>query len=377
MSSVAVIGLGFGDEGKGITIDYLARRTYDPLVVRYCGGQQAGHTVVTADKRHVFSNFGSGTLDGAPTYWSKYCTIDPIGIVNELNDLRQKGFDPELYIDERCPVTTPYDMYHNQHDQLNISHGSVGVGYGATIAREEAHYHLTFGDLFNSFVGANKLGQIALYYMKQKNVPALSLVRFMECVGTITNYKKIKSCYGIPNAGNRNNDYIFEGAQGLMLDQNIGFFPNVTRSNTGTTNITDMGIYPSLYLVTRAYQTRHGSGAMSNDDIVHSIYHDPNETNVKHDYQGAFRRSLLDVDLLEYAMSKDSWIRQCPSNMKTLVITCLDHIKKDGYRFTHKGKIIECGNEMSFVDALSKRLGIKKVLISSSSISENINEFQF
>ena len=83
MMKKAVIGLGCGDCGKGITTDYLCSQAKNPLVVRFSGGQQAGHTVVYNGMRHTFSNFGSGTLRGAPTFWSKYCTMDPIGIKNE------------------------------------------------------------------------------------------------------------------------------------------------------------------------------------------------------------------------------------------------------------------------------------------------------
>ncbi|HSY75885.1 MAG TPA: adenylosuccinate synthetase, partial [Bacteroidia bacterium] len=64
-----VVGLGYGDESKGSTTAFLCQQGSNPLVIRYCGGHQAGHTVIYSGKRHVFSNFGSGTLQGAPTYW--------------------------------------------------------------------------------------------------------------------------------------------------------------------------------------------------------------------------------------------------------------------------------------------------------------------
>src|SRR5574343_932195 len=108
MGIKACIGLGFGDEGKGITVDYLASQSPDSLVVRYSGGQQAGHTVCLNGIRHVFSNFGSGSLRGLPTYWSEHCTVDPVGIMNELNILTEQGINPILYIDGNAPVTTPY-----------------------------------------------------------------------------------------------------------------------------------------------------------------------------------------------------------------------------------------------------------------------------
>ncbi len=76
MSNRAVIGLGFGDEGKGVVTEYLCSQ--DPehtVVVRFSGGQQAGHKVCKGDTEHIFSNFGSGTLSGCPTYWSEHCTF--------------------------------------------------------------------------------------------------------------------------------------------------------------------------------------------------------------------------------------------------------------------------------------------------------------
>ena len=144
----AVIGLGFGDEGKGNFTNYLCfQKNSDPSVVRYSGGHQAGHTVVHNGIRHVFSNFGSGTLAEASTFWSKYCAVDPIALINELGVLLTKNVMPLLYIDARCPVTTPYDKLHNWELEKKNKHGSVGFGVGATLERERNFYSLTFEDL--------------------------------------------------------------------------------------------------------------------------------------------------------------------------------------------------------------------------------------
>ena len=148
-STLAVIGLGFGDEGKGITTDYLCTQFSYPLVIRFCGGHQAAHTVVVDGVSHVFSNFGSGTLRDVRTFWAKYCTVDPIGILNELDVLKEINIhEPELFIDPACPITTPYDKRFNKFREINNLHGSCGVGFGATIEREKNHYSLTFADLF-------------------------------------------------------------------------------------------------------------------------------------------------------------------------------------------------------------------------------------
>lgn len=129
-----VIGLGFGDEGKGMVTDFLCSHLpSSKIVTRFSGGHQAGHTVELKGYRHVFSNFGSGTLRGIPTYWSERCTVDPIGLVNELTILLNQGFKPRLYINQNCPITTPYDKSVQQiknREGVN-QFNTCGVGFGS------------------------------------------------------------------------------------------------------------------------------------------------------------------------------------------------------------------------------------------------------
>lgn len=360
---LAVIGLGFGDEGKGLVTDYLCSKSLNPLVVRYSGGQQAGHTVVKNGIRHVFANFGSGTLSGASTYWSNFCTIDPVGLINELHILLKKGVSPILYIDGECPVTTPFDILHNQiTDKIN---GTCGVGYGSTINREESFYSLKAKDLYYPSILDIKLEMISKFYSKSN----ASLERFFECIDELTRSSHILLVEKLV----RQENIIYEGSQGLLLDQNIGFFPNVTRSNTGTKNILTFNNIFQTYLVTRAYQTRHGNGPMTNEELCHNIIFDPNETNIQNKYQGIFRRSLLDIDLLQYVIDKDNYIRN--DKNKTLVITCLDHIQNE-YRFTHKRKVVFSDNENDFINKISSILQINKILISKSPDSSKITKWE-
>src|SRR5262245_8541204 len=99
-----IVGLGFGDEGKGLATDYFCSRHKNALVIRFNGGQQAGHTVFfKSGRKHIFSNFGAGSLRGVPTYWSKYCTFSPGFFLDELKLLK---ISPKFFIDKCCPVTT-------------------------------------------------------------------------------------------------------------------------------------------------------------------------------------------------------------------------------------------------------------------------------
>jgi len=161
----AVIDLGFGDSGKGTFTAYLCSKAKNPIVVRYSGGHQAGHTVVNEDGgRHIFSSFGSGTLQGVPTYWSDKCTFHPTSFLNELEVLKSKGINPKIYVDANCPVTTPCDIHYNQRNDIIVRHGSCGVGFGATLEREEKYHSLLVRDLEYSNILKYKLDSIRSYY---------------------------------------------------------------------------------------------------------------------------------------------------------------------------------------------------------------------
>ena len=369
----AVIGVGFGDEGKGKTVNYLCSKSPDPLVIRFSGGQQAGHQVYHKSKNnkstnHVFSNFGSGTLQGIPTYWSKYCTVDPVGILNELDILLEKGISPTLYIDGDCPVTTPYDKTFNNRREESWEHGSCQVGVGQTYQREEDFYHLKLKDALFPSVFKMKLRMIRDQYYKDVDFPEDYENDFLIYVNELLDSKYVTCSNGFSKT--RYSSYIFEGSQGLLLDQNYGFFPHVSRGNFGSKNILDMGFkYFPVTLVMRAYQTRHGNGPMTNEIIPHNIKPNPYEQNYDDTPQGKFRISLLDLDLIKYSISRDPYISS-PQTDVELVITCLDLVEDD-YRFTLDGKIQEFKNEIEFVSAIQFELfQIKNVYISRTPYSE-------
>ena len=84
--AIIVVGLGFGDEAKGATVDFLCAQDDVAGVVRFNGGAQAAHNVVADGRHHTFRQFGSGTLSGVPTFLSRYCLVEPIGLAGEAED---------------------------------------------------------------------------------------------------------------------------------------------------------------------------------------------------------------------------------------------------------------------------------------------------
>jgi adenylosuccinate synthase len=391
--SHVVIGLGFGDEGKGRVVSEICRDLMqessdcrrDPVILRFSGGPQAAHHVVMEDGRdHVFSHFGSGSFWGAGTIWSQDCSINPYALVKEHSILRSKGVTPQIYIDPRCPVITPYDIVANLHDFTMLSHGTCGMGIFSTIQREREGFHLWAQDLQYPTVLRLKLEALRTRFFDGA-LPAQANDLSKKIQGMIDLF--LGSCQimcTLPGVFIKSTDVQFvdythfylegtplicEGAQGLLLDQNYGFFPHCTPSNTGLTNLINRGLFdkrrsmPTLWLVTRAYQTRHGNGPMSKI-VPNNIQDNPWEQNLATGPQGEFRRTLLDLELLRYAYNKDPNISKF-SNIN-LVITCMDLVENE-YRLLDGKDIICCESQRDFINKIAWSLpDIKKVFISDS-----------
>ena len=142
-----------------------------------------------------------------------------------------------------------------------------------------------------------------------------------------------------------------------MLDTDYGFFPHVTRSSCTARNaIMLLNTLPfefniHTYYITRAYQTRHGNGYMTNQDLDNEyIIDNPNETNTSDGMQGTFRKSVLDLDLLKYAISCDKY--ENPDSERTMVVTCLDQVPAK-IPVTYGGKL----KEMEW-DMIPRQIGI-------------------
>ena len=363
--SYAVIGLGFGDEGKGLITSYLAKKNPSYCVYRFSGGPQASHKVMLNEKDwHIFSNFGSGSLHNLPTNISSTCLVDPISMLDELEVLISKGKTNNFFINRDSVIITPYDVEANAKDHINLTHGTCGRGINKSIQREHNHYSLTFKDLAFPSVLKLKLEGIRKYYFA---APSQYEELFLKSCEIIYNhYLRIKNPNGVAYPG-----YIYEGSQGLLLDQDIGFFPHVTRAYTGTFNI--YWYQPKVFLVTRAYQTRHGNGPMTNEEHTNfKIKLSKYEHNVSNEFQGNFRKSMLDLDLMKYAIDADDYIRETEKN---IAITCLDNIEE--YKLTENGIVKTFKTEEQFVEHIINALNIEgKVLLSRTPFTDEVEEFR-
>ncbi len=232
-----------------------------------------------------------------------------------------------------------------------------GVGFFETLRREQNHFSIKALDLKYPEVLYTKLDMLDKYYYRISNNSQISLKN------DIQEFKD--ACQWIVDCENTvivtgpefESKLIYEGSQGLLLDQDIGFFPHCTPSNVGSKYFVDNNIETEYFLVTRAYQTRHGNGPMT----IHGDFkplNNPNETNASDGYQGKFRKSMLDLDLISYGIRKDGGFNNKNS---TIVITCLEHMPK--FVFWYKDREMEFTTKEEFCQAITKKLGFSKYVM--------------
>ena len=342
-----VVDLGFGDSGKGVTTDWLASR--DPsssLVIRFGGGHQIGHTVRLGQVVHTFCNYGAGTLRGVPTWYGPATTVFPPAILKEASHLRP--YSPRLLLHPLAMVTTPWDIAWNHAWEAARGHGSCGVGFGATIERNLRGVRLFAKDVFYPWVFREKLQGVRSYFdemASQTREPTLfdqwrensNLVDASHYLNMCNEARSLYSLCELDEASCDSEHLIFEGHQGILLDQDHGIYPHVTRSSTGSapalallaTHLRRPIASIDIYYVTRCYQTRHGTGPMSSEEPI-TLVRTECETNVPNRHQGSLRVAQLDPDLLEYALVSDKAGRRLnpglPVPNRLLVVTCLDQI---------------------------------------------------
>jgi hypothetical protein len=170
---------------------------------------------------------------------------------------------------------------------------------------------------------------------------------------------------------------IFEGSQGLLLDQNYGFFPHVTPSNTGTQNVVEMlgpvyreKVIPEIWLVTRAYSTRHGNGPFLPEGFEGGAYEVVNqdEKNIDEGPQGKFRTGPLSLDLLRYAVKKDAHLRQF--GVDNVVVTGMDLMRGKRPLVIFNNGLCECHGNQDFFEHIKSATGAQKLWISTSQDGE-------
>ena len=274
MANIVIVGAQWGDEGKGKIVDLLTQ--YADLVVRFQGGNNAGHTIVLKGEKFVVHLIPSGIL-----YEDKKCMIgngvvlDPAVLIEEMDEIKRRGYfkdDSQLMISEETHLILPY------HRRIDIARekifkiGTTGRGIGPAYEDKVARCGIRVVDLIDEKVFREKLEANLI----QKNIYLTQVLKekgfeFSEIFDEYVQYKSRLEKY-VKNTSlilheeiEEGKHILFEGAQGAMLDLDHGTYPYVTASNTLAGNAcAGSGIGPTMINrvigIAKAYTTRVGEG---------------------------------------------------------------------------------------------------------------------
>jgi adenylosuccinate synthase len=268
-----LLGLQWGDEGKGKVVDVLTP-DYD-VITRFQGGPNAGHTLEFGDVKHVLHNIPSGIFHkNKINIVGNGVVLDPITFKQELDELKAKGFDitGNLYISKKAHLILPTHKILDAASEASKGKTKIGStlkGIGPTYMDKTGRNGLRVGDILNNF-------EQKYDALKKKHLQLLSMYDFeydiesyekglFESIEALKQLNLIDSEHEINKYIASNKRVLAEGAQGTMLDIDFGSYPYVTSSNTISAGACiGMGIAPNkigeVFGIFKAYCTRVGSG---------------------------------------------------------------------------------------------------------------------
>ena len=320
---VIVVDLGYGDAGKGTVVDWLCRGGGFGAVVRFNGGAQAAHNVVTPDGRHhTFAQFGSGSFTpGVRTHLSRFMLVDPLALIAEADHLASVSVPDaldRLSVDADALLTTPYHRAANRARELarppGQRHGSCGIGIGETARYALAHPADAprAGDCADPRALAGKLtllrDRLAAEAGRRSGAQGGEFLDVPPVRDVVTAFAAFAERVALVGAGFlpgllRAGRVVFEGAQGVLLDEWRGFHPFTTWSTTTFANaetlLAEAGAAATRLGVVRCYATRHGPGPLVTEDPTLEL---PDPHNRANPWQGPFRVGHFDAVALRYAL---------------------------------------------------------------------------
>ncbi|WP_185858085.1 adenylosuccinate synthase [Blattabacterium cuenoti] len=275
MPSNVIVGLQWGDEGKGKITDLLAKNS--DYVIRYQGGNNSGHSIHTKNRHFILHLVPSGVI-----YSSVKCivgpgvVIDPKSLIQEIQNLESIGIDTsKVFLSKRAHITMPYHRFLDRYQEEFLGDKLIGTthkGIGPTYEDKISRIGIRALDLLNLEVFYKKLkynidlkNQIFTKIFKKKPLFVQEIYEEYIEYAKILSHRIIDAVYEIHNAFHNQKKILFEGAQALLLDIDYGTYPYVTTSSTSTGGVCiGCGIPPNFLKnfigITKAYCTRVGFG---------------------------------------------------------------------------------------------------------------------
>jgi adenylosuccinate synthase len=396
--AVAVVDLGFGDAGKGLVTDYLTRRLAATAVVRFNGGAQAGHNVVTPDGRHhTFAQLGAGSfVEGVETWLGPAVVVHPTALLVESARLEGSGVpDPlaRVRLHDDAPLVTPLHQALGRLRELSRGarrHGSCGVGIGEValeLRRGEPALraaHLRDGALLAAALRSHlerKTEELRELRPALPDDPAVrqelrafdraALHRWLELATGVARRMRILDEAAWRSDLERHRRVVFEGAQGVLLDRDHGFFPYVSPGDctlAGAEALVAALGRPLFRLgVLRAYSVRHGPGPLPGELEPRPVWA-REAHNADGPWQGAVRVSFPDSVLSRHAV-------RAVGGVDALAVTHLDRVERawgeiDAYDFPAATGVARVRNLPSLAAAsLERRTAETERLLTAAAVT--------
>lgn len=289
----AVVGLQWGDEGKGKIVDYLTSQ--HDIVVRYNGGANAGHTVVIGKDRYALHQIPSGILSGGKTcVIANGVVIDPETLLSEMDGLRARGFEfgDNLVISNRAHVVMPYHKIHDAALEEVLTRSAGDTGQDLSIGTTKRGIGPCYGDKVQRSTAIRVADLIDINRLRAKlrvvcrlrtaelsalgvNAPPLDAEALTEEYAEYGERLKPyvqDTTYFLHEAIADDRAILFEGANACLLDIDHGTFPYVTSSHCSTLGIPSGTGVPGKYIqrvvgIMKAYSTRVGAGPFPSEQL--------------------------------------------------------------------------------------------------------------
>ena len=371
MRSLAIIGSQWGDEGKGKITDLLGQKC--DYVVRYQGGNNAGHTIIVEDQKIVLHLIPSGILhDHCTSVVGHGVVFCPRAFKEELEEVRAGGVNitPErLKISENCSVITIYNkiLDAQRESQGPVKIGTTGKGIGPAYEDKTSRKGLKLKDLLDKDILEQKLRanmiekEILFKHLYEVDFPSIeSEVEELFELGKMIAPFLADTFSMMDKAVTEDKKILFEGAQGVLLDIDYGTYPFVTSSSTSAAGIYSGAGLPGKYVeevlgITKAYTTRVGEGPFPSEmfcelgEKIQTIGQEFGATT------GRKRRcGWIDLPLLKYSVKASSITSIALT--KVDILSGLEELKVCvGYHY--KGKEIDCaypGIDLTQVEPILK-----------------------
>ena len=331
MPGYVVVGTQWGDEGKGKVVDYLGSKM--EYVVRFQGGNNAGHTVVVNDDKVILHLLPSGVLQKAECIIGPGVVVDPFVFLEEIKTLEEMGMNTNhVKISDCSHIIMPYHVRLDELIEASLKDQKIGTtkrGIGPCYSDKYSRFGIRMGDLldFESFKEKLK------HALEQKNIIFKNvyqnegfiyeeLVKKFEEVKDLLTPRIINAQMLVNRALDENKQVLFEGAQAAMLDINYGNYPYVTSSSPTSAGVcTGAGVSPQkldvIIGIAKAYSTRVGEGPFVTELFDATVDHLRNHGGEFGATTGRPRRcGWLDVNVVRHAAMING--------LTDLVITKLD-----------------------------------------------------